>query len=114
MHQDTPFNSHSNHANPGQASPESSVDDLVRVFNTALVATKTETLRDFSSELYALIGTPAFRAILGAVRNYGRAEGLSDREAAESIIQTFRKMDRLWGDYVYQEGMDRLKGPNSG
>lgn len=89
--------------------PPPFVDDLVRVFNTALVATRAGAIRDFSSELYQLVESPAFRAILTAIRQTARSQGLSEREAAEDVIQTFRKLDRLWGDYVFHEGLDRLK-----
>jgi len=86
-----------------------SIDDLARIFNTALVATRVSAPRDFSAELYALIESPAFRTILNAIRQLARLQGISDREAAESLIQTFRKVDRIWGDYIFQEGIDRLK-----
>ena len=90
-------------------SPTASLDDLVRVFNTAVIATRTDALRDFSAELHGLIESPAFRAILNSVRHLARTHGLSEREAAESVIKTFRKMDQIWGEYVFQEGVDRLR-----
>jgi hypothetical protein len=81
----------------------------VRIFNTALIATQAEPGRDFTGEIYELMESPAFRAILGTVRQYSRLQGLSERQAAEQIISTFRKMDRVWRDYVFQEGVDRIK-----
>lgn len=92
----------------------SAVDDLARIFNTALVATRVETIRDYSAELYSLIETPAFRAILMAIRQLARTNGITEREAAETMIQTFRKMDKIWGEYIFQEGVDRLKSQMSG
>lgn len=83
-------------------------DDLAKIFNTALVSTREESVRDYSSELFRLMETPAFRSILTAVRHHSRQTGASERESAESIIQTFRKIDRVWGDYLAHEGMDRL------
>lgn len=84
------------------------VDDLARIFNTALVATKTQPGRDFQTELYQLMESPAFRAILTAIRQHARLQGLSEKHAAEQIIRTFRKVDELWSSYVFQEGVDRL------
>ncbi|MFL5812674.1 MAG: hypothetical protein ACJ763_03785 [Bdellovibrionia bacterium] len=84
------------------------VDDLARIFNTALVATKTQPGRDFQTELYQLMESPAFRAILTAIRQHARLHGLSEKHAAEQIIRTFRKVDELWSSYVFQEGVDRL------
>jgi hypothetical protein len=86
-----------------------SIEELTRVFNTALVSTRVESARDFSAELYALVESPACRAILSAVRQLARSNGISEREAAETIIQTFRKLDRIWGEYLIQEGADRLR-----
>lgn len=84
-------------------------DDLVRVFNTAIVATRAETLRDFSDELIHLMETPAFRAVLNAIRHHAISQGISDKDAAEAVIHAFRKIDRIWSDYVFQEGVDRLR-----
>lgn len=92
----------------GDAQPRQ--DELVRIFNTALVATQAGAPRDFSNEIFELMENPAFRAILGAVRQFARLQGLSERQAAEQIITTFRKMDRVWSDYVFHEGVERLKG----
>lgn len=95
--------------NPSPQAPAPSVQDLTRIFNTALVATRVESSRDFSAELYALVQSPAFRAILDSIRSLARDQKLGEREAAEAIVQTFRRVDRIWEDYILQEGVDRLK-----
>ena len=94
--------------------PEASIQDLARIFNTALVATRVNTARDLSGELLALVESPAFKAILASVRQFATEQGVSEREAAESIVLTFRKVDRVWEDYILQEGVDRLKNQISG
>jgi len=83
--------------------------DLTRIFNTALISTRTESSRDFSAELFSLVETPAFRSILDSVRTLALREGKSERDAAEEIIRAFRNVDRLWGEYIFQEGVERLK-----
>ncbi len=93
---------------PSAASPSIAVDDLARIFNTALVATKTQSGRDFQTELYQIMESPAFRAILTAIRQHARLQGLSEKHAAEQVIRAFRKVDELWSSYVFQEGVDRL------
>jgi len=92
---------------PAPSSPP--VDDLSRVFNTALVSSRIDPSHDHATELFKIVETGAFRAILGAVRQLARSEGLSDRDAATDIIQTFRKLDGVWTDYLVREGADRLK-----
>jgi hypothetical protein len=94
---------------PMTSTSPSGNDELIRVFNTALVSSHAGAARDFSAEIFELMENPAFRAILGAVRQHARLQGLSERQAAEQIISTFRKMDRVWSDYVFHEGVERLK-----
>lgn len=94
----------------GNAGPTAtSQDELIRIFNTALIATQAEPARDFTREIYEMMESPAFRAILSTVRQYARLQGVSERQAAEQLIETFRKMDSVWRDYVFQQGVDRLK-----
>ncbi len=107
------FASALSHASPSAApspAPMSAPDDLIKIFNTALVSTQSGSRRDFSGEIYELMESPAFRAVLSTVRQFARLQGLSERQAAEQIITTFRKMDQAWADYVFQQGLDRLKG----
>lgn len=92
----------------------STVDELTRIFNTALVSSRVEEIRDYSAELYKLMDTPAFETILNSVRTLARQQCLSDRDAAELIIQTFRKLDRVWTEYVLHEGVERLKSNSLG
>ena len=98
-----------------QPPPSSSLplDELTRVFNTAMVATKVDAVRDYSVELSTVMESPGFRASRTAVKTLCASEGLTERRAAETLIQAFRKMDRIWGDYIAQEGIDRLKNSAS-
>ena len=86
-----------------------SVEDLARIFNTALISSRGEEPRDFTAELCGLMQGSAFKAIMGAIKTLAREESLSEKDAAERLIQTFRKVDRIWLDYIFQEGIDRLK-----
>ena len=84
-------------------------NELIRIFNTAVVTTQTQNVRDFTSELYALVRSPAYEAILASVKHLARAEGTSELDAAQDIIQTFRKLDQIWGGYLLREGIVRIK-----
>lgn len=97
---------------PRQA-PSSVKDDLSRIFNTALVSTQAGTKRDFAAELYELTESASFKAILSAVRQLSRVQGMTERQAAEQVIQTFRKMDEVWSEYLFREGVDRIRQPRS-
>jgi hypothetical protein len=85
-------------------------DDLLRVFNTAMVTTRVEGRADPSAELAALVKSPAFRAILETVERHATSQGLTERQSAEEIIKTFRKMDEVWGEYLFQQGVGRIRG----
>ncbi len=86
-------------------------DDLARIFNSALVATQTGVKRDFSSELSELTESASFKAVLNAVRQLACVQGIPERQAAEEIIRTFKKLDEIWSNYISREGLDRLRSP---
>jgi len=87
------------------------VEHLVRSFNTALISTRPETQsgQGSSDELHRLVNSPAFREILEASRRLSASQGLSPQVAAETLIRTFRKVDQIWSDYVYSEGIARIR-----
>ena len=97
-----------------EGSPSSSTltprsEELARIFNTSLVSSQAKAKRDFSSELFALTDSSAFKAILNAVQQLARVQGISEKQASEQVIQTFRRIDEIWGEYMFHEGLDRLK-----
>lgn len=86
-------------------------DELARVFNTAIISSKAEAKRDVSAELQQLTQSASFKAILNAVRQLASVQGITERQSAEAIIETFRKMDEVWGEYVLREGLDKIRKP---
>ena len=89
-----------------------SVDELTKIFNTAVVSSRANANRDFSNELYNLVDSPSFEAILHGIRHLSNSQGVSERQAAEQIVKTFRKLDQVWTDYIFQEGVDRVQPAN--
>jgi hypothetical protein len=86
-----------------------SQDELARALNTALVSTRAQPQRNHSEELFRLMESPGFRAILEAIRHLALSRRITEKQAAEEVITAFRRADELWGDYVYQQGLERLK-----
>jgi hypothetical protein len=84
-------------------------DDLARTFHTVLVSSQAGSKRDFCAELYELTESASFKAILTAIRQLARVQGIQERQAAEQVIQTFRKVDEIWGEYLFREGIDRIR-----
>lgn len=88
----------------------SGINQSTKLFNTAIIATKIPKLSNYSSQLNELVQSKAFQAILTAIRSHAESSGISEEQAAEEIVQTFRDIDRIWDDYIFQEGLDKLKG----
>ena len=88
----------------------SDIDQSTKLFNTAIIATKIPKLTNYSVELGELVQSKSFHAILGAIREHAISSGISEERAAEEIVQTFRDIDRIWDSYIFQEGLDKLKG----
>lgn len=89
--------------------PMSAIDHSTKLFNTAIIATKIPKLANYSTELNTLVQGKSFQAILKAIQEYARTTGIPEDQAAEEIVQTFRDIDRIWDDYIFQEGLDKLK-----
>lgn len=106
--------SHLGSVSHGSRAAGPSTEELTRIFNSALVASRVADSRNPASELQELMESTAFSAIMNAVRQVAGAEGISEKQAAEQIICTFRKMDQIWAEYVFQEGVDRLRNQIGG
>lgn len=96
-------------AQPLPSGQENTSENTVKVVNTAFIETAARAVTDHGTELYQLVQTPGFKAITDAVRILARSQGLSEKDAAETLIDTFRKVDQIWKDFVYSEGIKRLK-----
>src|SRR5665647_1806996 len=82
---------------------------LNQIFNTALVSSHSEAKPDSAAEIHTLMESPGFGAVLQSIQLLAGDQGISEIEAARELIRTFRRMDRLWMDYLVSEGVERLK-----
>lgn len=85
-------------------------DQITKLFNTAIISTKIPTQSNYSAKLNELVQSRAFRSVLQAIRDLARSSGISEELAAEEIVQTFRDIDEIWDSYIFQEGLEKLKG----
>lgn len=86
--------------------------DLARIFHSAIVATRAEASpRDLAGEIARLMAGPAFQSILDAIGSLAARQGLPPAEAAAQVVSTFRQLDRIWEEYLIQEGADRVRQP---
>jgi hypothetical protein len=86
------------------------IEDLGRVFNTALLSSRSQSSRDWMGEIERLMETPAFRSLMSSIRHLARTQGTTEAAAAEEMIRTIRALDSAWSDYVFQEGLERIRG----
>ena len=84
-------------------------DQLSRLLNTAIIATKIPRQGNYSARFQELVQSEALGVILQAIKSYAQQKGITEDAAAQTIAQTFRDLDKLWDDYIFQEGLERLK-----
>ena len=89
------------------------ITHTARVFNSAILSTKASRIRgdqaQASPTLRDVLASPGYQAILNAVRSHARAQGITEKVAAEELIETFRNLDALWFESVFMEGLGKLK-----
>lgn len=91
---------------------KAAIDDLAKIFNTVLVAQHAQEAsseRDFLSELQNTVETPEFKAILATIRQFSKLQCISEKDAAQRILQTFFKLNNIWSAYLTREGIESLK-----
>lgn len=92
-----------------QTSTTAAKDEMSLTFNTAFVRTRAPSeSRNLAAELAQISNSPACRAILAAAQELAKTQNISELEASEQIIHTFRKLDDVWSAYLHQEGLARL------
>ena len=84
-------------------------EDLSVIFNTAFVRSRAPSpQRDLAAELAQLMKSPAYQAIINAAQQLAQSQNITELEAADQIIATFKKMDDVWAAYLTQEGLARI------
>lgn len=86
------------------------ISQLIKALSTAFVSTRGESANNPREEIVKLVESAEFRAIAISVRELAQSLKISDKEAAERVIETFRKADSLWARVLAIEGIERLKG----
>jgi len=85
-------------------------EQWAQIFNTALISTRVEQSKASSSEIFHLMQEPAFQTLLSAIHQYAESKSIPESQAAQEVIQTFRKIDFLWTELLLQEGFERVQG----
>ena len=84
-------------------------DYLTRVLNTAFISSKADSNSMSLNELMEVSRTPAFRVLLSSIHKLSSDLGCSESEAAEQMINVFKRLDKIWGQYITAQGIEKLK-----
>ncbi|MBU6152705.1 MAG: hypothetical protein KGP28_00255 [Bdellovibrionales bacterium] len=82
--------------------------EWISALNTSILTTRTNLIKDRSSELSGIMQSPEFTSLLFAAQYLGDSLGLTKEEATERLIDTFRKLDAIWGDMVIKRGIQAM------
>ena len=99
-----------NGASYGSPTHSLSHDAWVTAFNTSLLTTRANHIKDRSTELGELMQSPEFQSLLVAAQHLAQSQGYSKEVATERLIDVFRRIDFSWKQLVMNRGMKTLIG----
>lgn len=85
-------------------------EHLSRLLNTAIIATKIPKSGSNSEKFQKIMESEAFQVILRAIQNYAAEKDIPEEDAARAIVSVFRSLDEIWDNYIFQEGLEKLRG----
>lgn len=97
-------------AAPASAPYAPASDAWVTAFNTSLLTTRANQIKDRSSELGELMQSPEFQSLLVAAQHLAQTQGYTKEVATERLIDVFRRIDFSWKQLVMNRGMKTLIG----
>ena len=100
---------HPNSSSQNASAVPGKSDDLIKAFNTALITSQPSTSNQLGDELEQLMQDPAYRQIIEAVSRLAESQGVDHLQAAEKLICSFRKADRIWSNYVFLQGLQQIQ-----
>ena len=82
--------------------------EWISAFNTSILTTKANEVKDRTIEFSSLMQTPEFASLLIAAQHLADSLGLTKEEATERLIETFRKLDSVWTEMVLKRGIQAM------
>lgn len=95
----------------GAAPKHINVDSLARTLHSALVSQLAAPAPEWNANtpnLEVILASPAFLALLSAIRQHARLEGVSEAEAARAFVGTFRSLEAFWKRALLEAGLNQL------
>ena len=82
--------------------------EWISAFNTSLLTTRANHLKDRSGDLAELMQTPEFASLIAGAKHLAETQGISKEQATERMIEVFRKIDFAWKQIVMKRGMQSM------
>jgi hypothetical protein len=82
--------------------------EWISAFNTSILTTRANELKERPQELSALMQTPEFTSLIIGAQHLADSLGITKEEATERLIETFRKMDTAWNQLVLKRGIQAM------
>ncbi len=84
--------------------------DAIQLLNTAILKSKERKIdRSYEKRLSETCQGPEMEAFAVAVAFLSEKQKISRDQAAVDLVDTIKKLDSIWTDYVILEGMQKLK-----
>lgn len=84
--------------------------EAAQLINTAIIKSKERVIDgSYEDRLSNICKNDAITALNHAVSYLSESKNISRDQAAVEIIETVRKLDSIWSDYVMMEGINKIK-----
>ncbi len=84
--------------------------EAIQLLNTAILKSKERKIdRSYEKRLSETCQGPEMEAFAVAVAFLSEKQKISRDQAAVNLVDTIKKLDSIWTDYVILEGMQKLK-----
>jgi LPS sulfotransferase NodH len=84
--------------------------ESIQLINTAIIKGKERKIdTTYEERLTKACNSSAISAISDAISKLAETENISYDQAAISIVETIKELDKVWNDYVLMEGINNIK-----
>ena len=89
---------------------ESSEEVSARAFSSALVSSKIDSLssEELEQRVSNLMESPAIQQVLRAARDFADDQGITEKAAAEQILESVKELSHLWDKVLIKQGLSQI------
>ena len=84
--------------------------ESIQLLNTAILKSKEKRIdSSYQERLAKTCESDVMEALGLAITHLSEKQKISRDQSAMKVVETVRKLDSIWGDYIMMEGMEKLK-----